>query len=195
MTPRLDFTLQELRQYATACKSQPVSRDGYRKAAVLIPLLMRDGSWHILLTKRNEDLPEHSGQIAFPGGTVDAGERAEETALRESWEEIGLRKSDVEILGIQNDIVTPSGFIITPVVGYLRSMDGLSLNQAEVVKVFSVPLGYFVDPANCITRQFAVFGEMRDVYFYHYDGETIWGATALMLRHFLACLGFPEARE
>jgi 8-oxo-dGTP pyrophosphatase MutT (NUDIX family) len=187
-----DFSLEDLREHASACSRSPITRDGYRKAAVLIPLVQIDGVWHILFTRRNDDLPEHSGQIAFPGGSVEEGERPEETALREAWEETGIRKGDVEILGVHADILTPTGFIITPVIGYLRSIAGLRANPGEVVRIFTAPLTHFTDTSNCVVRKFPVFGELRDVYFYHYDGETIWGATALMLRHFLACLGFQE---
>lgn len=192
MERELDFTLQDLRNHALTCSRRPLTNEGYRKAAVLIPLVEVDGEWHILLTKRNDDLPEHSGQIAFPGGTIDEGETPEETALREAWEETGIRKGEVEILGIHSDIRTPSGFIITPVVGYLRSMEGLNPNPDEVVRIFTVPLRHFVQDGSCVTRRFPVFGEVRDVHFYYYAGETIWGATALMLRHFLSCLGFTD---
>lgn len=173
----------------------PLHREGYRRAAVLIPLIPADGDWELLLTRRNSDLPHHRGQIAFPGGSVDEGEDCQMTALREAEEEIGLAPADVEILGCQDDIWTPSGFIISPVHGVIPHAAVLRPNPAEVTRIFRVPLSFFADRRNVEIQLFDVEGKEREVYFYHFDGETIWGATALIIRNFLRIIGLLDPGE
>jgi 8-oxo-dGTP pyrophosphatase MutT (NUDIX family) len=168
------------------------TRDGFRRAAVLIPLLPVDGDWDVLLTRRTSDLPHHRGQIAFPGGSVDAGENCEMAALREAEEEIGLVRSRVEILGCHDDIVTPSGFVIAPVLGIVDGRDGLEANPAEVSRIFFTPLSFFSDEGNAEVKYLPYEGREREVHFYRYDGETIWGATALILRNILQLFGQIE---
>lgn len=136
--PSADF----IRQCLDSVSRRARLLDGYRHAAVLIPLLPADRDWEVLLTRRNSDLPHHKGQVAFPGGSVDAGENCMDAALREAHEEIGLTPSRVEILGCHDDIWTPSGFIISPVVGILADADGLAPNPDEVARMFSVPLSF-----------------------------------------------------
>lgn len=173
----------------------PLHREGYRRAAVLIPLIPGNGDWDLLLTRRNSDLPHHRGQIAFPGGSVDDGEDCLMAALREAEEEIGLVPSDVEVLGCQDDIWTPSGFIISPVHGVIPSRADLRANPAEVTRIFRVPLSFFADRENVDIQLFAFEGKEREVYFYRYDGETIWGATALIIRNFLRIVGLLDEGE
>ena len=161
------------------------THDGYRYAAVLIPLLAREGDWDVLLTRRTSELPHHRGQIAFPGGSVDGGESCHMTALREAHEEIALDPGRVTILGCHDDIRTPTGFIISPVIGIIDSAEGLRENPAEVARIFRVPLSFFSDEANVVVQHLPYEGKTREVHFYEFDGETIWGATALMLRNML----------
>lgn len=186
--PSADF----IRQCLDSVSRRARLLDGYRHAAVLIPLLPADGDWEVLLTRRNSDLPHHKGQVAFPGGSVDAGENCMEAALREAHEEIGLTPSRVEILGCHDDIWTPSGFIISPVVGILADADGLAPNPDEVARMFSVPLSFFADTREARKQTLRHEGVDREVYFYSWEGETIWGATALMMRNFLALLGMLD---
>ena len=115
--PDLKFLSTCLEEHERKTESQ----QGYRRAAVLIPLIPRDGDWDLLLTRRTSELPHHRGQIAFPGGSVDGGENCEMTALREAQEEVGLESARVNILGCHDDIRTPTGFIISPVIGILDS--------------------------------------------------------------------------
>jgi 8-oxo-dGTP pyrophosphatase MutT (NUDIX family) len=164
-------------------------REGYRHAAVLIPLIAANGDWDILLTRRNSGLPHHRGQVAFPGGRVEEGEDCRQAALREAHEEIGLLPGIAEVLGCHDDIWTPTGFIISPVIGVLSTADGLQPNPAEVARIFSVPLSFFADARKAQHQRIQHEGIEREVFFYHWDGETIWGATALMLRNLLGLLG------
>jgi 8-oxo-dGTP pyrophosphatase MutT (NUDIX family) len=157
-------------------------------AAVLLPLVMRD-ELTLLLTQRTAHLSTHSGQIALPGGKLDATDAdAVAAALRETHEEIGLPSAHVEVLGTLPIYVTGSAFIITPVVGLVRPGFTLEPNPYEVDAVFEVPLSFLMDPANHRRHAFEWDGVVREWYSMPYqDGveeRFIWGATAGMLRNF-----------
>jgi 8-oxo-dGTP pyrophosphatase MutT (NUDIX family) len=162
----------------------PVTREGFTPAAVLIPLLLKAGAVDLLLTRRTEDVETHKGQIAFPGGMVDHGdENRRHTALRETEEELGIAPAHVEVLGMLDDLLTPTGFLITPVVGIVGPLPRMKPNPREVAEVFTVPLLFFSDPENGRReRRSTPLGE-RDVWFYVYQGRVIWGATAAMIRN------------
>jgi 8-oxo-dGTP pyrophosphatase MutT (NUDIX family) len=162
-----------------------------RDAAVLVPLLKVGEEWHLLFTKRTEDLEHHRGQVSFPGGSLDEHESFEAAALRETFEEIGIPAQAVEIIGFLHDIWTPSRFIITPVVGLVHSLDRLEINPGEVARVFTVPVSFFRTDDNAEVRNITLHGIERQVYFYKYDGETIWGATAVILRDLVTRLAMP----
>lgn len=184
-----------IRERLQAHQRQVQRRGGYRRAAVLIGLFEQEGEWRLLLTRRTSDLPHHRGQIAFPGGSVDGGEDCIDTALREAEEEIALASSIVDVLGCHDDIWTPTGFVISPVVGVIESVADLEPNPFEVSRIFSVPLAYFADEENAEPQILEHDGEERKVYFYRYDEETIWGATALIIRNFLHFLGLLPGDE
>ena len=152
-----------------------------------MPLLIEHGAWHVLLTKRNEDMEHHKGQIAFPGGATDEGEDCVQTALREAQEEINLRSEAVDVVSCLSDIWTPSGYVITPVAGFISSLEGLALNPAEVSRIFTAPLSHFASSENVEIRTRVIDEKEYELYYYYYAGETIWGATALMLRQLLSC--------
>ncbi|MBN1448329.1 MAG: CoA pyrophosphatase [Bacteroidetes bacterium] len=170
-------------------------RDGFRRAAVLLPLYAREGEWQLLLTRRTAHLPHHQGQIAFPGGSVDTGEDCISAALREAQEEIALDPLQVDILGCHDDIWTPTGFIMSPVVGVLASLNGLHPNPVEVSRIFTVPLLFFAQEGNAESQTLVHDGVRRTVHFYRYAGETIWGATALIIRNFLLFMGLLTERS
>ena len=138
----------------------------------------------VLLTVRTEEVESHKGQISLPGGMMDKGDRdIVETALRESAEEIGLKTEGVEILGLLDDTVVPSRFIITPVVGYVSSKPLVKPSEVEVAEVFDVPLVFFADDKNCRREEREVKGRRFPVWLYDYRGKAIWGATAAILRN------------
>ncbi|MEN9844783.1 MAG: hypothetical protein RLZZ612_2612 [Pseudomonadota bacterium] len=164
-------------------------------AAVLIPLVMTGEGLAVLLTVRTAHLSSHAGQVAFPGGRIDAQDRnAQDAALREAHEEVGLPPATVEILGTLPDYITGSSFHVTPVVGLLQSNPSLTPNPHEVDAIFQVPLSFLMNPAHHRRHRFEWTPEdVREWYSMPYhDGSRewfIWGATAGMLRnfyHFLA---------
>lgn len=164
-------------------------------AAVLIPLVMRE-ELMLLLTQRTTNLSTHSGQVAFPGGrTDDADADAADTALREATEEIGLPRSNCEVLGTLPIYVTGTAYVITPVVALVQPAFKLQLNPGEVADAFEVPLAYLMNPVNHRRHAVEFDGLTRQWLSMPYldrstqleDGQFaerfIWGATAGMLRN------------
>jgi 8-oxo-dGTP pyrophosphatase MutT (NUDIX family) len=152
-------------------------------AAVLIPLIPRDDDIHVLLTQRSAHLKDHPSQISFPGGRVEGGDQDRvATALREAEEEIGLAREHVTILGCLPDYDMPSGFRISPVIGWIEPPFALRLDPIEVESAFEVPLSYLIDPANHHYRRYEFNGRSRDYLAMPYEGRYIWGATAGILQ-------------
>jgi 8-oxo-dGTP pyrophosphatase MutT (NUDIX family) len=153
-----------------------------RPAAVLVPLIDRAEGMSVLLTRRTPHLSAHAGQIAFPGGQIDAGDRdAIAAALRETEEEVGLPRDHVTVIGRLDTYVTGTGFEITPIVGIVAPPFPLAIEPSEVAEVFEVPLSYVLDPGNH-RRTERIFDERPRVFFVlPYENRNIWGATAGML--------------
>lgn len=153
-----------------------------KEAAVLVPLVQRGGAIHVLLTHRTAHLLDHAGQISFPGGRVEKGDAGrEETALRETEEEIGLDRSRITLLGRLPDYEIPSGFRITPVVGWIEAPFEVHPDPFEVEAVFEAPLGHFLNPANYQRREYRFRGRHRHYLAIPFEGRYIWGATAGIL--------------
>jgi 8-oxo-dGTP pyrophosphatase MutT (NUDIX family) len=157
-------------------------------ASVLVPIVCRDEPM-VLLTQRTVHLSNHSGQIAFPGGKQDPGDRdLTMTALREAQEEIGLAPDFVDVLGTLPIYRTGSAFIVTPVVALLRSGFSVARNADEVDEIFEVPLSFLMNPANHRRHAVDWQGQRREwLSMPYHDGiaeRFIWGATAGMLRNF-----------
>jgi 8-oxo-dGTP pyrophosphatase MutT (NUDIX family) len=153
-----------------------------RLAAVLVPVIDREGGATVLLTQRTDHLSTHAGQVAFPGGRVDDVDTGPvDTALRETEEEIGLDRSFIDVIGALDTYETGTGFSITPIVGVVRPGFTLTLQADEVAQVFEVPLDFFLDPSNHQRESREWRGAMRHYYVMPYDGHHIWGATAGML--------------
>lgn len=151
-------------------------------AAVLLPLVERDGELHILLTQRAEHLKHHAGQISFPGGRVETGDiDPSATALRESEEEVGLPAHRVEVVGYLDNYFTITGYSVTPVVGFFDNDIVLRLDNAEVVEAFEVPLSHLFDPANHLRKTKEVFGQQIPYFEIPWQHRQIWGATAAMI--------------
>ena len=152
------------------------------EAAVLVPLVNRDGTIAVMFTRRTGHLTDHAGQISFPGGRVESGDTSrEDTALRETEEEVGLPRARVTLLGRLPDYEIPSGFRITPVVGWIEPPFTLQPDAFEVEEAFEAPLEYFLDSLNYQRRQYQFRGRHRHYMAIPYEGRYIWGATAGML--------------
>ena len=172
-----------------------------RLAAVLIPLFHQDVEeekkhiWQVLLTRRTNNVAEHQGQVAFPGGSADPTDTSlEMTALREAQEEIGLDPSNVRILGKMNRVWTISNYLVTPVVGVIKWPFPIRLEEIEVSRVFSIPLEWLADPKNHEIRYRAIplpYSQIlkRDfhpvIYFQPYQEELLWGVSAEITLRFI----------
>lgn len=157
-----------------------------RAASVLLPLLERRGGLTVLFTERAAHLKDHAGQISFPGGRIaERGETAVDAALREAREEIGLDPAEVEILGPLDDFLTGTGFVITPVVGYVASGTFVAApDPTEVASVFEVPLDFICEPASIVEAYRERLGTRFRTYELQHGGYRIWGATAAILVSF-----------
>lgn len=165
----------------------PENSSGLRCAAVLVPLLSQGGEWHLLFTRRTDQVESHKGQVSFPGGACDDGETSpEQTALREANEEIGLDPLGVRLLGRLNPMMTISSFIVTPVVGVIPWPTVFRPAHAEVARVFSMPLTWLMERSN--RWEFNLPGGHNVILFHPYDGEVLWGATARMTVDFIELL-------
>lgn len=163
-----------------------------RPASVLIPMLRQDDDWHLLYILRAQvEGDMHSAQVAFPGGRWDPGEtRAEQAALREANEEVGLDGAQVRLLGTLEDFVTISNYQVKPVVGAIPWPTELRTDPREVQRAFTIPLAWLADPQNREERQrMAPNGHsVNVVYFKQYDKELLWGVTARITLNFLEAL-------
>ena len=180
------FTESDLRVGAvsrsTLNRLRPLLPEQPTRAAVLIPLVDRGEELTVLLTQRATDLKNHPGQISFPGGRLEPGdEDAVAAALRETEEEIGLRREFIEVIGCLPDHVVISGYRVTPVVGLVKPGFDLVLDPTEVSGTFEAPLRHLLDPATHARRIHRVGDEDLEVLDLPWGGHRIWGATAGML--------------
>ena len=152
-------------------------------AAVLVPIVQHDHGLSVVLTRRADTLRQHTGQIALPGGRLDPGETPWDAALRETHEEIGLPSHRIEVAGLSTPYRTGTGFLITPVVGFVTPPVELTPNPHEVADVFETPFGYLMDPSNYEQRYYDMPDGMRRwFYAVTHEERVIWGATAGLLR-------------
>ena len=160
---------------------------GRRRAAVLVPLFVRGGRLWILFTRRTDTLEHHRGQISFPGGAEEPGDATlEDTALRESEEEIGLERKDAILLGALSPIVTVTNFYVEPYVAAIPQPYLFRPQETEIAELIEVPLAALMDPAILEKKPFP--GRDEPVLFYHHGDHVIWGATARMLEELLEAL-------
>jgi len=179
--------LAELTRRRLAAHDRRIAPDGpLVKAAVLIPIVDR-GEPTIAFTKRTERVGQHKGQMSFPGGVVDPTDASLlEAALRECEEEVGLPRASVEPLGALDDTETvATQFVITPFVGLVREAVAWQPDGEEIEKVIEVPFAALIEEGSFRVETWNRNGVERPVYFFDYEGETIWGATARILVHYL----------
>lgn len=184
-------TLDQIRQALAEYVPRRLDQSTATAAAVLILVYEWDAEAHVLFTERTGQVEHHKGQISFPGGACDEGDNdLEVTALRETYEEIGVRPEDVEIIGQLDDLVTISNFRVTPYVGILATQSEYSfvLNEHEVAQVVQVPLAYLLDERNMELEVRQHQGREVLTPAFSYDGHRIWGATARMLHQLIELL-------
>lgn len=153
-------------------------------AAVLMPLLQTGQGLELVLTRRSQLLRHHPGQVSFPGGRMDATDSSLwHTALRESWEEIGLLPELCQPLGQLQAQYTISGFALTPFIGLVAGQPRFRLNPGEVDEVFQVPLDYLLDLRQHHLFTFNRQGQSHEVVFIRWQGMWIWGITAAVIHN------------
>jgi 8-oxo-dGTP pyrophosphatase MutT (NUDIX family) len=161
-----------------------------RPAAVLVPLIDRPEGMSVLLTLRTPHLSAHAGQVSFPGGSIDEGDRdASDAALRETEEEIGLPRNHVSLIGRLDTYVTGTGFEITPLVGIVTPPFPLAADPFEVAEIFEVPLSFVLDRGNHRRTERILEGRRRVFFVLPFENRNIWGATAGMLVNLAEVLG------
>jgi len=179
-----DAALDRLRGLLQRKPAIEIDAPQYRRACVLIPLVC-NGGWSLLFSRRSENLAAHSGQIAFPGGAVEAGETLAEAATREAEEEVGIPARNVEIIGRLDDVVTNSGFLVAPFCGVIHDPVDYVLQAGEVDEVFEVPLDSLLDPSKPELRYVSFRDRQYPAYVYRHEHYEIWGLTGRMLKAFL----------
>lgn len=154
-----------------------------RPAAVLVPVIARPEGATVLMTRRSDSLASHTGQIAFAGGRLDPGETAVEAALREAFEEVALDPALVEVLGVGDPYETGTGFLVTPVIGWLSAPPVTTPSPAEVAEVFETPWDFLMDPANHRRDYYDREGQPRRWFWaVPWQERYIWGVTAGIVR-------------
>ena len=175
-----EATLREpLRRLLGARQVRTIPAGTAKPAAVLVPVFERQGEAHVWLVRRPRTMRSHAGQVAFPGGKADAQDAsALETALREADEELGIPRESVDVLGALDEMHTITGFAISPFVGWLAPDVEVRPSLEEVARAFSAPLRTFLEPPSGVPpwRGWTV------------EGELVWGATAGIVRGFVAIL-------
>ena len=162
------------------------------QAAVLIPVVERTDGFTVLFTQRTQHLAHHPGQISFPGGHRDPeDDTLEDTALRETEEEVGIGREHIEVIGRISQYKTRTGFDVTPVVAIVKPEFKVKADPFEVAEVFEVPLLFLLNPANHEKHKRKFEGRDREFYAMPYKDYFIWGATAGMLINFYEVLNRP----
>jgi len=178
---------QRLRQALSQRQKQHIVDASRVSSAVLLPIYYKQGQYYILFTKRTGKVKEHKGQISFPGGAYQDGDRTlVDTALRECAEEIGLMAEVIEVLGELDDTITQAtGYIISPFVAIIPWPYPLKIDQWETEEIIEVPISALLDKSSLHQETEIIDDKTVTSYFYHYQGRVIWGATARILNQFL----------
>jgi 8-oxo-dGTP pyrophosphatase MutT (NUDIX family) len=164
--------------------------DGMTIAAVLVPLFLKDGRTHVLLTKRSDQVEHHRGEISFPGGKLDPEDPdLRSCALRETDEEVGITPDDVRVIGELDDFYTvATDFLVVPFVGIIPYPYDFRLSSREIADLIGVPLEVFFDPERRSEELWTIKGQSIEIISYRWKQHNIWGATARILKHFTEVL-------
>lgn len=182
----MDILKQRVRDTLAQHSKSMASEESFTPSAVLIPIFYKNNEPHMLLTLRTETVASHKGQISFPGGTCENGDRdLLATALRETFEEVGIRPEDVEVLGELDDLLAVTNFVVTPFVGVFPYPYNFKVSDDEIAELIEIPLSFFVDPRNRRAEERLYRGRKVTVYFYDYGKHTVWGVTARIIKGFV----------
>lgn len=194
--PSTDDLAQRIKEILAQREVKQISAGSvHKRAAVLLPLFVKDGSCHILFTKRSDKVRYHKGEISFPGGNYDAtDDDLLATALREAHEEIGLKPQDVSLLGALDEMLTMTDFIVSPFVGHMPYPYTFVPSPDEIAEIIILPLADFLKEGVLSEEYRTVNNKTNKVSIYHSGGHVIWGATAWMLRQFLELIPQEELR-
>lgn len=190
-----DF-IDQIRKILNTRERRIAEHSSLARAAVLVPLFEKGQDCHIVFTKRSDNVRYHKGEISFPGGVFDEKDlELQRTALREAFEEIGLRESDVQIIGLLDDIITVTQFIVTPFVGLFPYPYPFELSPIEIAELIEVPLSALLDKDSFSEREIIRGTGKEVVYAYQYENHIIWGATARILKQFLELVSSASAER
>jgi 8-oxo-dGTP pyrophosphatase MutT (NUDIX family) len=181
-----------IRDCLAALKPRKLTNGFTREAAVLMPIFEWEHEYHFLLTRRTEEVQTHKGQISFPGGMREGNETLIETALRETFEEVGIKENRIETLGRFHDYISINNYRVTPFAGFIDGPATTVPQVHEVAEVLQVPFRVFSDPARLRIEKRLVRGREEDVYFYSYGTHQIWGLTARIIKDFMEALNLSQ---
>ena len=166
-------------------KNINLDSNSYKIAAVLFPLIEKNNELKVILTTRSKDLPSHPGQVCFPGGKLEkADKNIIECAKRESFEEVGIKSDQINLLGQLDDCITGTNFKVTPVIGLIDSNYIPVLQENEVADIFEVPLDYFIEKNNQKIEYANYKNKSYSYYQYNWKNKKIWGSTARIIVNF-----------
>jgi 8-oxo-dGTP pyrophosphatase MutT (NUDIX family) len=177
------------------CDAEFAIGDRRTPAAVLIAVIDEADNPQVILTQRPNDMRDHPGQVAFPGGKIDPGEDAIAAALREAEEELALPRSAVRIIGASDPYITGTGFVVTPVLGIVPPGLELIPSPTEVAAWFEAPLELLLDPANWRSNEVFWRGAMRRYLEMDYNGFRIWGVTAAIIANLSRRITLEKLRD
>jgi len=178
--------VQQIQNQLSIHKPRMVNSNKLIPSAVLIPFFNKNDEAHILFTVRTEDVEHHKGQISFPGGAWEDQDRSlQETALRECYEEIGIKPDEINVIGRLDDFPTVTDFLVTPFVATLPYPYPFKINTSEVAEILEVPLTLFLKDNHFEIKKWQHENKTYPVFFYYFNQHVIWGATAFMLNRFI----------
>ena len=177
---------EKIREILSCREKACLNDERLQRAAVLIPVFKKDGEYHLLFTRRTEQLPHHGGEISFPGGGHhDSDPDLAATALRETEEEIGVPAVSIELHGRLDDFWSIHGYHVVPFVGTIPHPFSYRIADFEIAELIEAPLDHFRAPGVHHVEDWAHRGRVHPVDFYRYGDHVIWGLTAAILRQFL----------
>jgi len=193
MRPSEKKFIDDLKDFLAKRERKVIENPSFSHAAVLVPLFRKEGNCHLLFTKRTDKVKYHKGEISFPGGMADKEDfDLKSTALREASEEIGLNEKDVEIIGVLDDIVTTTEFIVTPYVGLFPYPYMFRPSPIEIAELIEVPISHLLREDCFSEKEIVRMGKKEIVYAYQYRNHVIWGATARILKQLLDLISSYE---